>query len=99
MNGSYGDERARAETTQATREAGGAVTPAVNRTPVLRARGVTKVYRMGEVEVHALRGVDLDLLDGELLAILGPSGSGKSTLLNVFGGLDALHTEPVNHSA
>lgn len=57
--------------------------------PVLRAHGVTKVYRMGEVEVHALRGVDIDLLAGELLAILGPSGSGKSTLLNVAGGLDA----------
>lgn len=57
--------------------------------PILCARGVTKVYRMGEVEVHALRGVDLDLLKGELLAILGPSGCGKSTLLNVLGGLDA----------
>jgi putative ABC transport system ATP-binding protein len=65
------------------------VTPAANRNPVLCARGVTKVYRMGEHEVHALRGVDLDLLDGEQLAILGPSGSGKSTLLNVLGGLDA----------
>ncbi len=57
--------------------------------PILKARGVTKVYRMGEVEVHALRGVDLDLLEGEMLVILGPSGSGKSTLLNVIGGLDA----------
>lgn len=60
-----------------------------NDSPVLCARGVTKLYRMGEVEVHALRGVDLDLLRGELLVILGPSGSGKSTLLNVIGGLDA----------
>lgn len=57
--------------------------------PVLVARGVTKVYRMGEVEVHALRGVDLNLIEGEMLVILGPSGSGKSTLLNVIGGLDA----------
>jgi putative ABC transport system ATP-binding protein len=56
--------------------------------PVFRARGVTKVYRMGEVEVHALRGVDLDLFAGELVVLLGPSGSGKSTLLNILGGLD-----------
>ncbi len=56
---------------------------------VFRVRGIEKVYRMGEVEVHALRGVDLDLHDGELVVLLGPSGSGKSTLLNVLGGLDA----------
>jgi putative ABC transport system ATP-binding protein len=58
-------------------------------TAVFEARGVTKVYRMGEVDVQALRGVDLDLYDGELVVVLGPSGSGKSTLLNVLGGLDA----------
>ncbi len=51
-------------------------------------RGVTKVYRSGAVEVHALRGVDLDLYRGELAVLLGPSGSGKSTLLNILGGLD-----------
>ncbi len=51
-------------------------------------RGVTKVYVMGEVEVHALRGVDLELRDGEFTVLLGPSGSGKSTLLNILGGLD-----------
>jgi putative ABC transport system ATP-binding protein len=56
--------------------------------PVLRARGLTKVYRTGDVEVHALRGVDLDLYPGELVVLLGPSGSGKSTLFNILGGLD-----------
>jgi putative ABC transport system ATP-binding protein len=56
--------------------------------PVFEARGITKVYRMGEVEVPALRGVDLDIREGEFLVLLGPSGSGKSTLLNILGGLD-----------
>ena len=55
---------------------------------VFKARGVSKVYTMGEVEVHALRSVDLDLYAGELLVLLGASGSGKSTLLNILGGLD-----------
>ncbi|MGF1514653.1 MAG: ABC transporter ATP-binding protein [Elainellaceae cyanobacterium] len=49
---------------------------------------VSKVYVMGEVEVHALRSVDLDLYEGEFVVLLGPSGSGKSTLLNILGGLD-----------
>ncbi|MBI5500725.1 MAG: ABC transporter ATP-binding protein [Deltaproteobacteria bacterium] len=57
-------------------------------TPVFVAHGLTKVYRMGEVEVHALRGMDLELLAGEFVVLLGPSGSGKSTLLNILGGLD-----------
>lgn len=55
---------------------------------VFMARGLTKVYHLGEVEVHALRGVDIDLYEGELAVLLGPSGSGKSTLLNILGGLD-----------
>src|SRR5262249_45348934 len=58
------------------------------REPVFVARGLTKVYHMGEVDVHALRGVDLDLFAGEFVVLLGPSGSGKSTLLNILGGLD-----------
>ncbi len=55
---------------------------------LLVATGLTKVYRMGEVEVHALRGVDFELIPQELVVLLGPSGSGKSTLLNILGGLD-----------
>src|SRR6266508_2521588 len=58
------------------------------RQAVFTARGVTKVYHMGEINVHALRGVDLDLFDEEFVVLLGPSGSGKSTLLNILGGLD-----------
>ena len=55
----------------------------------LRVKGLTKIYQSGEVQVHALRGIDLDLATGELVVLLGPSGSGKSTLLNILGGLDA----------
>ncbi len=56
--------------------------------PVFEVAGLTKVYRTGDVEVHALRGIDLSLYAGELAVMLGPSGSGKSTLLNILGGLD-----------
>ena len=59
-----------------------------SREPLFVARGLTKVYASGETEVHALRGVDLDLYAGELIVLLGASGSGKSTLLNILGGLD-----------
>jgi putative ABC transport system ATP-binding protein len=62
--------------------------PAAANGAILRAQGLTKVYRTGEVEVHALRGVDLALSPRELIVLLGPSGSGKSTLLNILGGLD-----------
>lgn len=55
---------------------------------VFKVRNVSKVYRMGELEVHALRSVDLDLYLGEFAVLLGASGSGKSTLLNIIGGLD-----------
>src|SRR5437868_11297895 len=55
---------------------------------VFHVRGLTKVYGMGEAEVHALAGVDLDLFEGELVVLLWPSGSGKTTLLNNLGGLD-----------
>jgi len=61
----------------------------VTQESVFATRDITKVYHMGEVGVHALRGVDLDLYAGEFVVLLGPSGSGKSTLLNILGGLDS----------
>ena len=72
---------------------------------IFRARGLTKVYRMGDVEVRALRGIDLALYQGEFVVMLGPSGSGKSTLLNILGGLDTptagevwYHGEDLSHA-
>ena len=56
--------------------------------PIITARNLSKSYRMGEVTVEALQGVDLELFEGELIVVLGPSGSGKSTLLNIVGGMD-----------
>ena len=55
---------------------------------VLSARSLEKIYHVGDVDIFALRGVDFDLFEGELVVLLGPSGSGKSTLLNILGGLD-----------
>jgi putative ABC transport system ATP-binding protein len=64
------------------------VSASPTRQVVFEARGLTKVYRNGDLEVQALRGVDLELYSGEMVVLLGPSGSGKSTLLNILGGLD-----------
>lgn len=60
----------------------------IGQEPVLVGHELTKVYEMGEVAVHALRGVEVEFFEGELVVLLGPSGSGKSTLLNILGGLD-----------
>ena len=59
-----------------------------NKESVITARDLTKVYQMGDVEVHALRGLSLDIYKGEVVSIMGPSGSGKSTLMNIVGALD-----------
>lgn len=67
-------------------------------TPVFSARNVRKVYHMGEVDVEALRGVDIDLFGGEFVVLLGPSGSGKSTLLNILGGLDRASSGQISYS-
>jgi putative ABC transport system ATP-binding protein len=69
----------------------------VSRPVVLEGRGLTRVYRMGEVDVHALRGIDIALHEGEFLVLLGVSGSGKSTLVNILGGLDTPTSGQVLH--
>ena len=78
-----------AEAALARQEIPGRAAAAPPGDPVFRARGLTKIYRMGDIEVPALQAVDLDLYPGEFVVLLGPSGSGKSTLLNILGGLDA----------
>ncbi len=65
------------------------IATAAPRATTLSGRALTKVYRTGDVEIHALRGVDVDLYASELVVLVGPSGSGKSTLLNILGGLDS----------
>ena len=72
-----------------------AAAPPESAAAVFVARGLTKTYRMGTTEVHALRGVDLEIRAGEFIVLLGPSGSGKSTLLNILGGLDTPTTGDV----
>jgi putative ABC transport system ATP-binding protein len=74
--------------------------------PLFEVHGVSKIYEMGEVKVTALDAVDLDVVPGECLVILGPSGSGKSTLLNILGGMDqpssgsvAFRGEPLSSAA
>jgi putative ABC transport system ATP-binding protein len=64
---------------------------------VFRTRGLTKTYEMGEVKVHALRGIDSELYSGELVVLLGASGSGKSTYMNILGGLDRPTTGHVDY--
>lgn len=68
----------------------------MNETPIIQVRQLTKTYRVGDVDVHALRGVDLDVAKGEFIAVVGSSGSGKSTLFNILGGLTPPSTGSVH---
>ncbi len=83
--------------TPETEAAGPAGPVGEGRRTVFEARGITKVYHVGEIDINALRGVDLDLYSGELVVLLGPSGSGKSTLINILGGLDTATSGSVTY--
>jgi putative ABC transport system ATP-binding protein len=83
--------------TPETGAAGGAGVVGERGLTVFEARGITKVYHVGEIDIHALRGVDLDLYSGEIVVFLGPSGSGKSTLINILGGLDTATSGTVTY--
>ena len=71
-----------------TAQGAAATAPEEEKRTVVRTQQVKKVYKMGDIEVHALRGVDMEIYTGEYLSIMGPSGSGKSTFFNMVGGLD-----------
>lgn len=72
--------------------------PAVeSNVPIFTAKGLTKVYQMGEVQVQALRGIDLEIYSNEIVVLLGASGSGKSTLVNILGGLDTASSGQVTY--
>jgi putative ABC transport system ATP-binding protein len=68
----------------------------MSESPMIEVRGLTKTYQVGEVEVHALRGVDLEIRKGEFVAIIGASGSGKSTLFHILGGLTPMTSGTVH---
>ncbi len=73
------------------------ITNAQSNTPLLTLNNVGKTYQMGEVAVEVLRGVTLDVIEGEFLVLAGPSGSGKSTILNIIGGMDSVTVGTVRH--